>query len=138
MNKRSIAALASGALMLTGVLAGNAFGHHDNEDTARTSIDMIYKSAKGKFVGTVDSGRERCLGGRTVGLFKARNDDRVATAHTNDSGGWSIAVRKNTGRYYSKVSAETYVLDSELDEYGELLWEHLLTCTGGKSDVKGT
>lgn len=138
MNKRSTAGLVSGALLLSGAFASTALAHHDNDDTARSSIAMEYKRAKGKFVGQVSSGRGECLAGRTVRLFKARNDASAGTTHTNASGGWSLAAKKNSGKYYSKVSAETYVLDSKSDKYGELLWEHRLTCSAAKSDVEGT
>ena len=139
MNKKSLAGLISGALMLSGAFAGTALAHEDNNDTAKSSIGMAYKARKGKFVGQVSSGTAKCLAGRKVGVFKARTGAKVGTTRTNDNGGWSVGgIKKNSGKYYSKVSAETYVLDSESDKYGELLWEHTLTCTGAKSDNEGT
>ena len=45
---------------------------------------------------------------------------------------------RNSGKYYSKVSAETYVLEQGHDKYGALLWEHTLTCSGAKSDVEAS
>lgn len=137
-NKRHLAGLVSGALLLSGALASTALAHHENDESAKSSIEMDYKPAKGKFVGQVSSGRSQCLGNRTVRLFKARNDAAAGTTHTNASGGWSLAVKKNTGRYYSKVAAETYVLASEVDKYGDLLWEHRLNCSTDRSDVEAS
>ncbi len=128
----------SGALLLSGALASTALAHEDHDDTAKSSIAMDYKPAKGKFIGNVTSLKERCLAHRTVGVFKARTDARVGTAHTNAGGGWSLTVKRNSGKYYSKVSAETYVLEQGHDEYGALLWEHTLTCRGAKSDVEAS
>lgn len=138
MNKKSLAGLIGGAVMLTGAFASTALAHHDNAETAKSSIAMDYKPAKGKFVGQVTSGNAKCLAHRSVGVFKARTGAKVGTATTNLSGGWSLAVKKNSGKYFSKVSAETFVLAQGHDKYGELLWEHTLTCTAGKSDVEGS
>ncbi len=138
MNKRNIAGLISGAVLLSGALAGTALAHHDNDETSKSSIAMVYKQRKGKFVGQVGSGNAKCLAARTVGVFKARTGAKVGTATTNTSGGWSVAVKKNSGRYYSKVTADTHVLEQGNDKYGALLWEHTLTCTAAKSDVEGT
>lgn len=134
------------SLLVVGLLGGLLFvaltnvalAHDDANEKAKSSIDMVYKQRKGKFVGHVSSGRDLCLGGRKVVLFKARNDARVGSTTTNDNGGWSLAANKDSGRYYSKVTSETYVTDEGVDEYGELLWEHTLTCGAAKSDTVGT
>lgn len=138
MSKKSMAGLISGALLMSGALASTALAHEDAAEVAKSSIDMDYKPAKGKFVGSVSSLKNRCLAGRTVRVFRNRNDAVVGTAHTNDTGGWSLAVKKNSGKYYSKVSAETHVLEQGHDKYGALLWEHTLTCSGAKSDVEAS
>jgi hypothetical protein len=95
---------------------------------------MVYKARKAKFAGLVSSGRDRCVGGRTVKLFKARNNNLVGKTTTSSTGRWSIAAKKNTGKYYSKVLSAGYTLATGVDSYGNA-WAHELTCYGAKSTI---
>src|SRR3990170_102976 len=114
-----------------------AFAHHDNSSTASSNISMVYKARKGKFVGSVTSGNANCLASRRVKLFKARTGNLAGKTTTGASGGWSIAAKKNTGKYYSKVTVADYTLNSGSDSYGNV-WVHELLCSSDKSDTLTT
>jgi hypothetical protein len=131
----TLCALFIGVALLASV--SPAFAHHDDSSSASSTISMVYKARKGKFVGTVTSGNDNCLATRTVKLFKARTGKLAGKATTRAAGGWSIAAKKNTGKYYSKVIAADYTLDSGTDSYGNV-WVHELLCSGDKSGTVTT
>jgi hypothetical protein len=138
-HSRSVAgtlcALFIGVALIASV--SPAFAHHDDSGTANSNISMVYKARKGKFVGTVTSGNDNCLATRTVKLVKARSGAVVGKTTTGAAGGWSIAAKKNTGKYFSKVIAADYTLDSGTDSYGNV-WVHELLCSGDKSGTVTT
>lgn len=129
----TLCALVVGVSLLASMAPAQA--HEDSSETAGSTITMDYKPRKEKFVGSVTSGRAKCVGGRTVKLFKARTGKFVAKTTTNSTGGWSIAVDKRSGKYYSKVTAKSYTLDSGVDGYGDA-WIHELFCSADKSGVE--
>lgn len=137
MMKGRIAAVLAGAMLFTGVAAGIATAGEDGHSTASSSIDMVYKGRKDKFVGTVGSGNGHCVGSRTVKLFKARTGVKVGSTKTNADGRWAIPAKDDSGKYYAKVTSATFVVDSGSDQYGNL-WEHLLTCGGARTVAKAT
>lgn len=137
MNKRRIAAGMSGLMLLSGALFGAASAHESAEEDAGSSISIAYKPRKAKLAGTVTS-RTACVGDRSVKVFKARTGAKVGATRTNATGGWSLSgIKKNTGKYYAKVTAQTVVLAHGTDQYGDL-WQHLLNCGGDKSGTVGT
>ena len=126
----ALCALVLGASLIAGAVPASA--HEDSTETARSKVSMVYKARKAKFKGLVTSSRDRCVGGRTVKLFKARNNALVGKTTTSASGSWAIRAKKNTGKYYSKVIAADYTLESGSDAYGNV-WVHELLCFGAKS-----
>ncbi len=135
--KGRIAAVLAGTMLFSGVVAGIATATEDDHAKVASTIDMVYKARKDKFVGSVASTREACLGARTVKLFKARTGVKVGSTTTNDLGRWAIPAKDNSAKYYAKVTGVTLVVDSGSDQYGNV-WEKLLTCGSARTTAKRT
>lgn len=131
----TLCALLVGAAMIATVAP--ALAHDDTSSSAGSAVNMVYKARKAKFVGTVSSANDKCVGGRTVKLFKARTGKLAGKTTTAAGGGWSISAPKNSGKYFSKVVAADYTLNTGQDSYGNV-WVHDLFCNSDKSGVVTT
>ena len=139
MNKRIALAttLALSAGLLIAALAP-AHAHHDNAGQAGTTLEMVYKARKDKFVGTVSSAADKCVGGRTVKVYKIRKDGTrkpLGSAKSSSAGVWSVPVADAHGLYGAKVAARSVTLDTGVDEYGNL-WVHTLDCSARSTKLK--
>jgi len=139
MKKRTFALLT--AAMTTGLMVlslAPAYADHDDTQTANSSVSMTYKKRAGKFVGAVSSGHNRCVGNRSVKVYKIRRDgshNDLGTVKTARDGSWSFVSGKVFGKFGATAAPKTITLESGVDEYG-VVWKHILKCGSGSDTVK--
>lgn len=139
MKKRTFvlmtAAITTGLMVLA---LAPAYAENDDTETANSSVSITYKKKKSKFVGAVRSDSDRCVGNRSVKVYKILRDGShkaLDTVKTSASGSWSLKARRVRGKYGATVTPKSITLDSGVDKYG-VSWKHVLQCRPASSTLK--
>ena len=98
--RRSMIALATGAVMLLGgFMSSEALAHTQKEPT---KITVAWDGAE--FDGEVESDNLNCVDNRKVRLYRRGDSLALASTTTDDEGGWTIGIARVNGDYYAKVA----------------------------------
>ena len=98
--RRSMIALATGAVMLlSGFMSSEALAHTQKDPT---EVTIEWDGAE--FDGEVNSEKQSCVDNRKVRLFRRGESGALASTRADEEGSWSIGIARQNGDYYAKVS----------------------------------
>ncbi len=98
--RRSMIALATGAMMLLGgFMSSEALAHTQKEPTKITvGVGRCRVRRRGRIR------QPDCVDNRKVRLYRRGDSLALASTTTDDEGGWTIGIPRVNGDYYAKVA----------------------------------